>query len=401
MLVCEEQNVLDGREASVADSWRCIVEEGCEVMRKKPIRVLQIIGDVVGGGVEQVILNYYRHIDRNEVQFDFILHNGALKSYVDNIESLGGKVYKITPYKSNPVKTVLEMYKIMKGNYQIVHSNMNALSVFPLFAAYLAGVPVRILHNHSTDTKAEPLRTFVKHLLRPFARLFANEYWACSKLAGEWMYGKQAVADGKVTIINNAIDLKQFAFDEAKRNKLRKELGLQDCFVIGHVGRFMKQKNHDFLVDIFAEIVKEQDDVKLLLIGDGPLREQIENKVKTLGLDEKVIFTGVRSDVADLYNAMDVFVLPSFYEGLPVVGVEVQANGLPFLCSSNVTREILISDRIELLKLEDGMKTWAEKILAYVNKKRIIASKDISKSGFDIEVEAKKLGERYRKLAPM
>lgn len=385
----------------MADGWRCIDEEGCEVMKKKPIRVLQIIGDVVGGGVEQVILNYYRHIDRNEVQFDFVLHNGALKSYVDNIETLGGKVYKITPYKSNPVKTVLEMYKIMKGNYQIVHSNMNALSVFPLFAAYLAGVPVRILHNHSTDTKAEPLRTFVKHLLRPFARLFANEYWACSKLAGEWMYGKQAVADGRVTIINNAIDLKQFAFDEAKRNKLRKELGLQDCFVIGHVGRFMKQKNHDFLLDIFAEVVKKQDNAKLLLIGDGPLREQIENKVKTLGLDEKVIFTGVRSDVADLYNAMDVFVLPSFYEGLPVVGVEVQANGLPFLCSSNVTREILISDRIELLKLEDGVKIWAEKILAFVNKKRIMASKDISKSGFDIVVEAKKLEKRYKKLAPM
>lgn len=385
----------------MADGWRCAYEEGCEVMKKKPIRVLQIIGDVVGGGVEQVILNYYRHIDRNEVQFDFVLHNGALKSYVDNIETLGGKVYKITPYKSNPVKTVLEMYKIMKGNYQIVHSNMNALSVFPLFAAYLAGVPVRILHNHSTDTKAEPLRTFVKHLLRPFARLFANEYWACSKLAGEWMYGKQAMADGKVTIINNAIDLKQFAFDEAKRNKLRKELGLQDCFVIGHVGRFMKQKNHDFLVAIFAEVAKKQDNAKLLLIGDGPLREQIENKVKTLGLDEKVTFTGVRSDVADLYNAMDVFVLPSFYEGLPVVGVEVQANGLPFLCSSNVTREILISDRIELLKLEDGVKIWAEKILAFVNKKRIMASKDISKSGFDIVVEAKKLEKRYKKLAPM
>ena len=370
-------------------------------MRKKPIRVLQIIGDVVGGGVEQVILNYYRHIDRNEVQFDFILHNGALKSYVDNIESLGGKVYKITPYKSNPVKTVLEMYKIMKGNYQIVHSNMNALSVFPLFAAYLAGVPVRILHNHSTDTKAEPLRTFVKHLLRPFARLFANEYWACSKLAGEWMYGKQAVADGRVTIINNAIDLKQFAFDEVKRNKLRKELGLQDCFVIGHVGRFMKQKNHDFLVDIFAEVVKKQDNAKLLLIGDGPLREQIENKVKTLGLNEKVIFTGVRSDVADLYNAMDVFVLPSFYEGLPVVGVEVQANGLPFLCSSNVTKEILISDRIGLVELEKCAKAWAEKILAFSEKKRIVASNDISQSGFDIEVEAEKMEKRYKRIAPM
>lgn len=385
----------------MADGWRCIDEERCEVMEKKPIRVLQIIGDVVGGGVEQVILNYYRHIDRNEVQFDFILHNGALKSYVDNIESLGGKVYKITPYNSNPVKTVLEMYKIMKGNYQIVHSNMNALSVFPLFAAYLAGVPVRILHNHSTDTKAEPLRTFVKHLLRPFARLFANKYWACSKLAGEWMYGKQAVADGKVTIINNAIDLKQFAFDEAKRKKLRKELGLQDCFVIGHVGRFMKQKNHDFLVDIFAEVAKKQDNAKLLLIGDGPLREQIENKVKTLGLNEKVIFTGVRSDVADLYNAMDVFVLPSFYEGLPVVGVEVQANGLPFLCSSNVTREILISDRIELVELEKGAKAWAEKILAFSEKQRTTASKDISQSGFGILVEAEKLGERYKRIVPM
>ena len=385
----------------MADSWRCIDEERCEVMEKKPIRVLQIIGDVVGGGVEQVILNYYRHIDRNEVQFDFVLHNGALKSYVDNIESLGGKVYKITPYKSNPVKTVLEMYKIMKGSYQIVHSNMNALSVFPLFAAYLAGVPVRILHNHSTDTKAEPLRTFVKHLLRPFARLLANEYWACSKLAGEWMYGKQAVADGRVTIINNAIDLKQFAFDEVKRNKLRKELGLQDCFVIGHVGRFMKQKNHDFLVDIFAEVVKKQDNAKLLLIGDGPLREQIENKVKTLGLNEKVIFTGVRSDVADLYNAMDVFVLPSFYEGLPVVGVEVQANGLPFLCSSNVTKEILISDRIGLVELEKGAKAWAEKILAFSEKKRIVASNDISQSGFDIEVEAEKMEKRYKRIAPM
>lgn len=366
-----------------------------------PIKVLQVMGIVESGGVEAVIMNYYRHIYKTEVQFDFVMHKGSNSDYIAEVKSMGAKVYEVTPY-SNPIRFIQEVYSIIKKeNYQIVHSNMNALSVFPLFAAYLAGVPVRILHNHSTDTKAEPLRTLVKHLLRPFAKLFANQYWACSRLAGGWMYGKKAVKEGKVTIINNAIDLKKFAFDEAKRKKLRDELGLQDCFVIGHVGRFMKQKNHDFLVDIFAEVAKKQDNAKLLLIGDGPLREQIENKVKTLGLDEKVIFTGVRSDVADLYNAMDVFVLPSFYEGLPVVGVEVQANGLPFLCSSNVTREILISDRIELLKLEDGMKTWAEKILAFVNKKRIMASKDISKSGFDIEVEAKKLGERYRKLLPM
>ena len=371
-------------------------------MEKKPIRVLQIIGDVVGGGVEQVILNYYRHIDRNEVQFDFILHNGALKSYVDNIESLGGKVYKIIPYKSNPVKTVLEMYKIMKGNYQIVHSNMNALSVFPLFAAYLAGVPVRILHNHSTDTKAEPLRTFVKHLLRPFARLFANQYWACSRLAGEWMYGKKAVKEGKVTIINNAIDLKKFSFDEKKRSKFRDELGLQDCFVIGHVGRFMKQKNHDFLVDIFAEISKKQENARLLLVGDGPLKTEIEDKVKAIGLEEKVIFTGVRSDVADLYNAMDVFVFPSLYEGLGMVAVEAQANGLPVISSTEVPKEAKISDAIKFEALSNTKSFWTKDILDCVNQRNIgSVDAEISHSEFDIRVEAKKLGKRYKKLAPM
>ena len=363
---------------------------------EKPIRVLQIMGIVESGGVEAVIMNYYRHIDKSKVQFDFVMHKGSNTKYIAEVKSMGAKVYEVTPYR-NPIKFICEVKKIIKdGNYKIVHSNMNALSVFPLFAAYIAGVPVRILHNHSTDTKAEPLRTFVKHLLRPFARFFANQYWACSRLAGEWMYGKKAVDEGRVTIINNAIDLQKFSFDEDKRKKLRDELGLQDCFVIGHVGRFMKQKNHDFLVDIFAEISKKQENARLALIGDGPLKQDIEDKVKSLGLDKKVIFTGVRSDVADLYNVMDVFVLPSFYEGLPVVGVEVQANGLPFLCSSNVTKEILISDRIGLLDLEQGSNAWADKIIEFVGKERKAASVSINQSGFDIEVEAKKLEKKYK-----
>ena len=223
-----------------------------------PIKVLQVMGIVESGGVEAVIMNYYRHIDKTEVQFDFVMHKGSNSDYIAEVKSMGAKVYEVTPY-SNPIRFIQEVYSIIKKeNYQIVHSNMNALSVFPLFAAYLAGVPVRILHNHSTDTKAEPLRTFVKHLLRPFARLFANQYWACSRLAGEWMYGKKAVKEGKVTIINNAIDLKKFSFDEKKRSKFRDELGLQDCFVIGHVGRFMKQKNHDFLVDILQRSVRSK-----------------------------------------------------------------------------------------------------------------------------------------------
>ncbi len=367
-----------------------------------PIKVLQVMGIVESGGVEAVIMNYYRHIDKTEVQFDFVMHKGSNSDYIAEVKSMGAKVYEVTPY-SNPIRFIQEVYSIIKKeNYQIVHSNMNALSVFPLFAAYLAGVPVRILHNHSTDTKAEPLRTFVKHLLRPFARLFANQYWACSRLAGEWMYGKKAVKEGKVTIINNAIDLKKFSFDEKKRSKFRDELGLQDCFVIGHVGRFMKQKNHDFLVDIFAEISKKQENARLLLVGDGPLKTEIEDKVKAIGLEEKVIFTGVRSDVADLYNAMDVFVFPSLYEGLGMVAVEAQANGLPVISSTEVPKEAKISDAIKFEALSNTKSFWTKDILDCVNQRNIgSVDAEISHSEFDIRVEAKKLGKRYKKLAPM
>ena len=185
----------------------------------KPIKVLQIIGDVVGGGVETVIMNYYRNIDKTKIQFDFVVHKGALPQYITKVKKHGGKVYEITSYKSNILKYTYEIYKIIKeNNYGIVHSNMNSLSGFPLLAAYLAGAKVRILHNHTTDNPAEGIRTIAKRILRPFARLFANQYWACSKLAAEWMYGENAVTNGKVTIINNAIDLEKFKLIEKREN---------------------------------------------------------------------------------------------------------------------------------------------------------------------------------------
>ena len=381
------------------NNWRCVDEEGCVLsMKQNPIRVLQVMGIVASGGVEAVIMNYYRHIDKSKVQFDFVVHRNPYQHFVDEARSMGGKVYEVTPYTNNIFAFTYEIYKIIKeGHYDIVHSNMNSLSGFPLLAAWLAGAKVRILHNHTTDTKAEGLRTVLKRVLRPFAKMFANRYWACSKLAGEWMYGKQAVESGKVTIINNAIDLDKFAFNQEKRDELRKELGLEGKFVVGHVGRFMKQKNHEFLIDVFAEVAKDKDDAILLLIGEGPLMKAVQDKVNVLGLKEKVKFLGVRSDVADLYNVMDVFVLPSFYEGLPVVGVEVQANGLPFLCSDQVTREIVVSDSIELLGLEIGVKVWAEEILIY--RSNLCRKKqDLSNSGFDIRIEAKKLVEMYMKM---
>lgn len=331
---------------------------------QEPLRVLQIMGIVQNGGVEAIIMNYYKHIDRDKVQFDFVVHKGSNKAYLDTAKSLGAHIYEVTPYTNNFLSFTFEIYRIIKKNhYNIVHSNMNTLSVFPLFAAWAANAKIRILHNHTTDNKAEGLRSFIKRFLRPFARLFANHYWACSKLAGEWMYGKSFVDKGKVTIIRNAIDLDKFKFNQAKRNELRNQFGLEGKFVLGHVGRFMKQKNHKFLIDVFDELQKCYPNSVLVLVGDGPLKEEIKNKVNSLGLTDKVLFMGNIDYVADLYSALDVFLLPSLYEGLPVVGIEAQANGVAFLCSDYVTKEIEMSNTINFITIDSGVKVWVDSIL--------------------------------------
>lgn len=354
---------------------------------KEPVRVLQIIGIACNGGVESVILNYYRHIDKSKVQFDFVVHKNPSENFVKEVKKGGGRLYEVTPYMKNVFAFTYEIYRIIRdGRYEIVHSNMNSLSGFPLFAAWLAGAKVRILHNHTTDTKAEGMRTVLKRVLRPFARMFANKCWACSELAAKWMYGEQAVNAGKITIIPNAIDLKKFAFNQEKRDMLRRQLGIKDELVIGHVGRFVKAKNHNFLVDILAAVVKEKADAKLILIGEGPLEDGIKAKVKRLKLNHNVLFLGVRSDVADLYNVMDIFVLPSFYEGLPVVGVEAQANGLKCLFSNNITREIQLLHTTEFLSIDEVCKIWGIAI-SVKNTERSILENEISAQMNDFDVE--------------
>ena len=365
---------------------------------EKPIRVLQILGIVANGGVEAVIMNYYRNMNKNKIQFDFVVHNDADENYIKEILSMGAKVYKVTPYNQNVFKFMYEIYHIIKSNqYQIVHSNMNALSGFALLPAYLAGAKVRILHNHTTDSREEKLRSLIKRLLRPFARLFANQYWACSKLAAEWMYGKNAVINGRVTIINNAINLEKFKFNKEKRERLRKELGLENCFVIGHVGRFMKQKNHEFLIDIFNEVLKQKKNARLLLIGDGKLKLQIEEKVKKLGIKSAVMFLGVRNDVADLYNIMDIFVFPSFYEGLGMVVIEAQVNGLSVVTSDAVPKEAKVTKNIRFLNLRQPKIEWCNAILK-AERKEIVNNEDILLKNFDIKSESRKLENLYLKF---
>ena len=269
------------------------------------------------GGVESVVMNYYRNIDKSKVLFYFICDEDSTDIPYDEIEKLGGKVIVVPPYQKL-FKYQKELYKIFKeNNYKIVHSHINALSVFPLRVAKKAGVPIRIAHSHSTSNKKEWKKNIVKNILRPFSKLYANKFFACTKHAGEWLFGKKIIERKELNVINNAIDLKKFEFNEKTREDLRKELGIkEDTLIIGHVGRFMKQKNHEFLIEVFKELIKKNDNSILMLIGQGPLLNDMKQKVRDLKIEDKVKFMGQVTDVEKYYNIMDVFLFPSIYEGL-------------------------------------------------------------------------------------
>lgn len=329
--------------------------------RQKPIVVAQIMGKMIGGGVESVIMNYYRAIDRSKVQFDFICDADSTNIPREEIESLGGRVIICPPYQQLHAYSKFLEDLFRKNKYRIVHSNINTLSVFPLRAAKKAGVPTRIAHSHSTTSPKEFKRNLLKNTLKHFSKVYATDYFACGEAAGRFQFGDKAFDKGLVKVIPNAIDVDKFKFDKTARKKLRQEFGFKDSdFVIGHIGRFVTVKNHAFLIDTFAEVKKQKPEAKLLLIGQGPLEQGIKDKVKSLGLEKDVVFAGQRSDTDKCYSAMDVFVLPSLYEGLPVVGIEAQANGLVCFFSNRITKEVLISPRSKFLPL--NLKTWGASI---------------------------------------
>lgn len=362
----------------------------------KTIRVAHVIGKLNAAGVEAVVNNYYRNIDHKKIQFDYFIDTDSNCEPPQELIEMGARYYVIPPYQKLPqyLKTLIRYFK--ENDYKIVHSGMNTLAVFSLFAAWIVKVPVRINHNHSTASKGETKRNIIKYILRPFAKIFATDLCACSYYAGKWLFGKKAMERGKVTVFNNAIDLDKFRFSQTERSEVRKELELEDKFVVGHVGRFCFQKNHDKLIDIFAEIHKKLPDSVLLLVGIGELMNETKEKVERLGLSDAVLFLGVRNDVNRLYQAMDVFVLPSHYEGLPVVGVEAQGAGLPCVFSNAMTAETKMSDVTQMISLEKSSEQWAEIILDTRKYKRSDKCEFIKAAGFDIKIEAKKLEEYYR-----
>lgn len=363
-------------------------------MEKNVIKVAQIIGPAIDGGTEAFAINYYRNIDRTKVQFDFFVESESKIIRKDKIEAMGGKVVIIPSYKHlfKYIKTLEKLFK--EGQYDIVHSNMNALSVFTLYAAKKAGIKIRIAHSHSTSNKKEWKKNIIKNILRPFSKKYATHYFACSGLAGRWLFGDKTYNQGKVTVINNAIDLERFKFDPELRKEMREELGVDKSYVIGHIGRFCEQKNHTFLIDIFNEAQKKLPNAKLLLIGNGELYDEIVAKVKELNLIDKVIFAGVHKHPERYYDAMDCFVLPSLYEGLPVVAVEAQVNGLKCYLSTEITREIGVLNTTEYIKI-DSTAEWSDKLVCKEQTDREDGFKQLCDSKYNIVTEAKKLGELY------
>lgn len=367
-------------------------------MNSEPIRIAQIMGKMNSGGVESVVMNYYSHIDKTKVQFDFVVDSDSTIIPIDEIKKYGGRIIIVPPYQNLPnyIFTLVKIFK--KNNYEIVHSNINALSIFPLMSAKIAGVKVRIAHNHSTSNNKEFKKTLIKNILKPFSKVFANRYFACSELAGKWLFGTKFYENGNVKIIKNAIDISKFTFNDEVRKQTRKQMDLEDKFVIGHVGRFMFQKNHDFLIDIFNEVNKVYNNSCLVLIGEGELENNIKQKVNELGLEEKVKFLGVRDDVSNIMQAMDVFVFPSRYEGLGMVAIEAQASGLRTIVSEQIPQEAKVTELLEYCNLKQTAKEWANIILQYKDGYfRKNTYNEIQASGYEINEASKCLKELYIK----
>lgn len=360
-------------------------------------RIAMIMGKMVGGGVESVILNYFKNIDKSKFQFDFICDEDSTYIPYEEIEKLGGRVILVPPYQK-VFKYHYKLKKVLKeGKYRIVHSNINTLSIFSLFAAWCVRIPVRIAHNHATSSKVEWKRNIVKSILKPFNRIFANVYMACSKSAGIWMFGQRNYNKNKIIILNNAIDSQKFVFDSNIRKKYRKMYNIRDNEIaIGQVGRIMQTKNQMFSLEIFEKI-NQSVDSKLIFVGKGIMENELKEKVKEKKLDNKVIFMGQIPNIHDVYNMFDVLLLPSLYEGFGMVLVEAQVSNLACIASKGVPIDAKISDNVFFIDLSEKEK-WVSAINEIYTSERKDNSILIKDRGFDIKNESEKLENIYLNL---
>ena len=352
------------------------------------IRVLVVTTTDIGfNGITSVIMNYYRNIDRSKIQFDFAIGEKIHDTIENEIKELGGQVFKMPSRKKNTVKYIKVLKKLAKEKkYKIAHVHGNSGTLYlDIYALRKAGVRIRISHSHNSTCKHKLIHKLLKSPLNKEA----THAIACSKLAGDWIYEKEYM------IINNGINVEDFLYNETIRNEYRKKMNIENKFVIGHIGHFSYQKNHQFLINIFKEVHEKDSSAMLMLIGDGKFRTKIEKQIADLGIKENVILLGRREDTQALIHAMDVFVFPSRFEGLPVVLIEAQAAGLKCIVSDVITRECKVTDRLEYLSLNDIDK-WKYSIL---NSKKTYKRDNVEQiminSNYNIKNETKKLEKIY------
>ncbi|NHN34326.1 glycosyltransferase family 1 protein [Paenibacillus agricola] len=339
------------------------------------------------GGLETLIMNIYRNIDRSHFQFDFLVHQEFKGAFDDEIIRLGGKIHYI-PYITKIghfgyIKALNNFFKTHQ-EYNIVHSHMNSISGLILRSAKKKGINVRIAHSHSSKHGTSFFEKIYKKCVSLLISSAATHFFACSKIAGESLFGKR-LAKRNTTIIKNGVDLNKFIFNNETRDEIRKELeGNDKTIIIGHVGRFQEMKNHTYLIDVFSKLIEKKPNALLVFVGDGELRTSIEQKVKNLNLTSKVKFLGIRDDVHKIMQAFDVFVMPSLYEGLPVTLVEAQATGIRCVVSENITREIDLGvGLVDFISLKETLFSWVE-LLLKENDKYINSHTLLKLNGYDI-----------------
>ena len=374
-------------------------------MEDRAVRVV-VTAPLGVGGVTNMMINIQSHIDRSKVNFDYLVYHDRKEPLEEKVLEMGSKklVASVDNIPVRPLRRLLRINKIRevckKNHVKILHYNADsAADMTNIIGAKLGGVKYITIHSHNAGFGTAGIGVkLASALLKPLIPLICDNYWACSDLAARFLFPKSVIKAGNYEVIPNGIELNKYAYNSDVRKVMRKRLGVEEKFVIGNVGRFSAQKNHTFLIDIFNKVQQRNSNTVLLLFGVGELMEMIKTKVRDLGIEDKVIFYGVSNEMEKMWQAMDVFVMPSLHEGLPVTGVEAQASGLPCVFADTITKEIGLTDNCQFLSLNDSEERWIETILSYKDLERKSGVQALLKARYDIQQTADRVAELYTKM---
>lgn len=358
---------------------------------KTPVNILYINGNIMKrGGIEAFMMNYFRHVDKSKIHIDFLVHGYGKGIYDDEIIAAGSRIFHVPTKSKHPLAYQRELKKLFKSeHFDIVHSHLDAMNGWVLKIAKKCGVSVRIAHSHNTDHLTNNIikRAFNDYSKKQIPK-YATHLFACSQMAGEWLFGEKT----KFKIVNNAIELERFQYNDEIRNEIRRKNNWTNRFVIGHVGRFDYQKNQEYLVSIMNEVLRNKPNALLVFVGSGDTESVVKQLAIKNKVEDNIVFLGSREDVNELYNAFDTFVLPSRFEGLGIVAIEAQANGVPSILSDQIPKIVKINNNVVFLPL-NKKERWIEEIST--SKTRENGIDKVREAGYDIFTATKKLEDDY------